>query len=194
MRRGRSTLADPTATPETDLVRRACAPASVGAPNRLWVADLTSVATHEGWRYLVAVLDACGRRVVGWSMADHLRTDLVLDALTMALQRRQPGPGRMHRSDHGRPYTALALRRSPPGGRPGRAPTQARVRVGTLPGRLHGQRGRLLRQRRRRKLCRHAERRTVLPGEWSTKAAAQSAISPFVGAWYNTRRRRAMLG
>ena len=69
------------------------------APNRLWVADITYVRTGEGWLYLAAVLDCFSRRVVGWAMADHLRTELVADALAMAVWQRTPAPGLVHHSD-----------------------------------------------------------------------------------------------
>lgn len=86
------------------------------APNRKWVADVTYVPTDEGWLYVAAVLDLCSRRIVGWSMAEHLRTELVGDALTMALTRRRlrhnpsglPGGGGfrglLHHSDRGSQY------------------------------------------------------------------------------------------
>jgi putative transposase len=80
-----------------DLVERNFAPQ---APDRLWVADITYVPTWSGWLYLAFVLDAFSRRVVGWSMATHLRTELVVDALNMALWRRGPQPGLIHHSDH----------------------------------------------------------------------------------------------
>jgi transposase InsO family protein len=65
------------------------------------VADITQQRTGEGWLYLAVVLDAFSRRVVGWSMADHLRTELVLDALDMAIAQRSPTAGLVHHSDHG---------------------------------------------------------------------------------------------
>jgi putative transposase len=80
----RRDLAHPS-TP--DLVKRAFVTA---APNQLWVADITSVPTRQGFLFLAVVLDACSRRVVGWSMAAHLRAELVLSALEMALQHRRP--------------------------------------------------------------------------------------------------------
>jgi transposase InsO family protein len=64
-------------------------------------ADITYVPTGEGWLYLAVVLDLCTRRVVGWAMADHLRSELCLDALDMALKRRRPGQGLLHHSDRG---------------------------------------------------------------------------------------------
>jgi putative transposase len=74
--------------------------------DQLWVADITYVGTDEGWLYLATILDACSRRVVGWSLADHLRTELALDALTMALTTRRPAPGVIHHSDRGSQYLA----------------------------------------------------------------------------------------
>ena len=73
-------------------------------PNRKWAVDITYVPTDEGWLYLAGVLDLCSRKLVGWSMADHLRTDLVADALRMALARRGPTPGLLHHSDRGVQY------------------------------------------------------------------------------------------
>jgi putative transposase len=78
-RRHGLTRRNPTATPAPDLVARQFRPP---APDRLWVADITQQRTGEGWLYLAVVLDAFSRRIVGWSMADHLRTELVLDAWT----------------------------------------------------------------------------------------------------------------
>lgn len=70
-------------------------------PDQLWVADISYLRTWEGFLYLAVVLDACTRRVVGWAMADHLRRELVLDALGMALHQRKPVAGLIHHSDHG---------------------------------------------------------------------------------------------
>ena len=89
-----------------DLVDRRFLAAS---PDRLWLADITYIPTREGFLYLSFVLDACSRRVVGWSMANHLRTELVVDALEMALWRRNPPSGVIHHSDRGSQYTALSF-------------------------------------------------------------------------------------
>jgi len=75
-------------------------------PDHKWVADITYIATGEGWLYLSAVLDLCSRRVVGWAMADHMRSDLVGDALQMALAQRRPGRGLLHHSDRGVQYAS----------------------------------------------------------------------------------------
>jgi putative transposase len=95
-RRKRTTRRDGSAMPAADLVRRNFA--SV-APNRLWVADITYIKTEEGFLYLSFVLDAYSRRLVGWAMETHLRTELVLDALQMAIWRRKPQAGLIHHSD-----------------------------------------------------------------------------------------------
>jgi putative transposase len=79
------------------------------APNRLWMADITYVNTEEGFLYLAFVLDAYSRRLVGWAMESHLRTELVVDALEMAVWRRKPAPGLIHHSDRGVQYTALSF-------------------------------------------------------------------------------------
>lgn len=74
------------------------------APDRKWAADITYIPTDEGWLYLAAVIDLCSRRIVGWSMAEHMKAELVGDALKMALARRSPRPGLLHHSDRGVQY------------------------------------------------------------------------------------------
>ena len=73
-------------------------------PDRKWVVDITYIPTDEGWLYLAGVLDLCSRKIVGWSMADHLRAELPGDALSMAIARRCPGVGLLHHSDRGVQY------------------------------------------------------------------------------------------
>ena len=91
--------------PAPDLVDRNFV---ASAPNRIWVADITYIPTWSGTLYLAVVLDAFSRRVVGWSMAAHLRTELVLEALDMAMFQRQPD-GVIHHSDQGCQYTSFAF-------------------------------------------------------------------------------------
>jgi len=91
--------------PALDLVNRRFV---ADGPDRLWVGDITYVPTWEGNLYLAVVLDVFSRRVVGWAMANHMRTDLVLDALNMAVVRRRP-KGVIHHSDQGSQYTSLAF-------------------------------------------------------------------------------------
>jgi putative transposase len=97
-KRGRTTIRVPGVRVADDLVERRFRPV---APDVLWVADITYLRTWEGWLYLAAIQDAYSRRIVGWSMADHMRSELVVDALQMALHRRRPGPGLVHHSDQG---------------------------------------------------------------------------------------------
>ncbi len=93
------------ARPAPDLVERDFC---VDGPDQLWVADITYVPTWSGFLYLAVVVDAWSRRVVGWSMKTHLKTDLVLDALNMALQQRRPDDV-IHHSDQGTQYTSIAF-------------------------------------------------------------------------------------
>jgi putative transposase len=101
-----TTTRDPAAQPCADLVQRQfCA----DAPNRLWVADITYIPTWAGFLFLAVVLDAFSRRIVGWAMAEHLRTELVLSALNMALGQRRVRSDVVHHSDHGTQYTSIAF-------------------------------------------------------------------------------------
>jgi len=171
----RTTIGDSTAQVD-DLVRRAFRPADL---DQLWVADITYVRTDEGWLYLAAILDACSRRVIGWSLADHLRTELALDALTMALTARRPAPGLIHHSDRGTQYFAGAyatrlvdqhLRQSV--GRPGTCWDNAVAEsfFATLKTELvHRQR-------------------------WTTRQQAKTAIFDFIEGFYNRQRRHSTLG
>ena len=75
-------------------------------PDQKWACDITYVPTAEGFLYLAAVIDLCSRKIVGWSMADHLRTELCFDALQMALRSRRPKEGLLHHSDRGVQYAS----------------------------------------------------------------------------------------
>jgi putative transposase len=103
-KRAKTTIRVPGVRPAADLVGRDFAPS---APNQLWVADIKYIPTAGGWLYLAAVVDCFSRRVVGWSMRDDLRAELVVDALEMAVARRQPRPGLIHHSDQGSQYVSL---------------------------------------------------------------------------------------
>lgn len=107
-RRG-CTWRDPTAGSAPDLVNRRFV---AERPNTLWVSDITQHRTSEGWVYCAVVLDTFSRRVIGWSIADHLRTELIVDALEMAcLRRGRAGhaAGTVFHSDHGSQYTSWAF-------------------------------------------------------------------------------------
>jgi transposase InsO family protein len=75
-------------------------------PNQKWAVDITYIPTDQGWLYLAGVIDLCSRRIVGWSMAEHMRVELVADALKMAVARRRPGDGLLHHSDRGVQYAS----------------------------------------------------------------------------------------
>ena len=150
-----------------------------GEPDRLWVADITYVRSAEGFVYLAFILDVCTRRVVGWSMATHLRTEIVVDALQMAIARRKPAPGLVHHSDRGVQYTSLSFSKRledegllPSMGRVGSAYDNALAEsfVATLKTEL---------------LYRNA---------WPTRQAARTAIFEYIEGFYNTRRRHSALG
>jgi putative transposase len=101
----KTTVRDRDARPAPDLVDRKF---TATAPDRLWVADITYVPTWSGFLFVAIVLDVYSRRVVGWAMATHLRTELVLDALNMAIYRRKP-TNVIHHSDQGTQYTSIAF-------------------------------------------------------------------------------------
>ena len=177
-RRVRTTTPDHQAAPAPDRVERAFTPAQVGAPNRLWVADISYVATLEGWLYLAVVLDAFSRRVVGWAMADHLRTDLVLDALAMAVAARRPAAGLIHHSDRGCQYTALAF-------------GQRLQEAGILPS--MGSVGDCYDNAVAEAFFATLKVELLHRQAWPTRAATRLAIFEYVEVWYNRRRRHSTL-
>jgi putative transposase len=101
-----TTRRDKDARPAPDLVDRNF---TANGPNQLWVADITFVPTSAGFLFLAVVLDAWSRKIVGWSMANHLRAELVVDALEMAVGQRRPAGDVIHHSDQGSQYTSLAF-------------------------------------------------------------------------------------
>jgi putative transposase len=96
-RRTRTTVSDPEAK-AADLIKRAFGPGTVEL-DRVYVGDITYIWTWEGWLYLATVIDLASRKVVGWAMAEHMRAELVCDALAMALEARRPAPGLIFHSD-----------------------------------------------------------------------------------------------
>jgi putative transposase len=105
-RRKHTTRQNPLAVPAPDLVERNFV---ATAPDRLWTADITYLPTDEGFLYLAFILDVYSRKVVGWSMANHLRSELVAAALEMAIRRRNPSAGLIHHSERVVQYTALSF-------------------------------------------------------------------------------------
>jgi len=95
----KTTISDPEVV-AVDLIKRVFGPGTVEL-DRIYVSDITYIWTWEGWLYLATVIDLASRRVVGWAMADHMRAELVCDALGMAIETRQPAPGLIFHSDRG---------------------------------------------------------------------------------------------
>ncbi len=107
--RRRTTLRDELAAAAPDRLQRRFVS---DGPDRIWVADLTYLPTPEGWLFLGLIMDLWSRKIVGWSMRDDLKAELVVDALVMAVTRRRPQPGLIHHSDRGSQYTSLAYGRT----------------------------------------------------------------------------------
>jgi putative transposase len=180
-RRPHTTTPDGQATPAPDRVERAFAPAQIGAPNTLWVADSTYVATDEGWRSLATVLDAFSRRCIGWSMADHLRTELVLDAIELALAQRRPAHdgGLVHHSDHGCQYTSLAFGQR----------RQVAGRVASM-----GSVGDCYDNAVAESFFATRKGERLDRQSWPSRAAARAAIFEYLEVWYHRQRRHSTLG
>jgi len=100
----KTTISDPEVV-GVDLLKRAFGPGTVEL-DLVYVGDITYIWTWEGWAYLATVVDLASRRVVGWALADHMRAELVCDALRMAIEHRRPAPGLMFHSDRGTQYTS----------------------------------------------------------------------------------------
>lgn len=173
-RKYRTTVRDANARPAPDLVDRQF---KADGPNKLWVADITYIPTWAGFLYLAVVIDAWSRRVVGWAMETHLRTELVLDALTFAVQQRQPS-NVIHHSDQGCQYTSIqfGLRCKEAGVRPSMGSVgdaydnaMAESFFATLE-------------------CELLDRR-----RFRSQAEARMAVFDFIEGWYNPRRRHSAL-
>jgi putative transposase len=175
-RAARTTRRDAAAAPAPDLVQRAFA---ADAPDRLWVADITYLPTWQGFLYLAVVLDAFSRRVVGWAMGDHLRAELVVDALEMALWNRRPAAGVVHHSDRGGQYTSLAF---------GRRCREA----GVVPS--MGSTGDCFDNALAETFFATLECELVRGSRWRTHAEARTAVFDYIEAFYNPRRRHSALG
>jgi putative transposase len=146
---------------------------TAAAPNRVWVADITYVATVEGFLHLSAIEDLFSRAVVGWSMAPHLRTELVADALAMATTRRRPQAGLIHHSDQGCQYTSLEF---------GRRLKES----GILPS--MGAVGTAYDNAVAESFFATLKRELVAKHRWPTRAAARAAIFEYIECFYNRTR------
>jgi putative transposase len=166
----------PLPAPHEDHVKRQF---HADAPDRLWFTDITQHRARDGWVYCAAVIDAYSRRIVGWSIADHLRSELVVDALEMARWQRRPQPGTILYSDRGTQYTSWAF---------GHRLREAGL-LGSM-GRVASSVDNALMESfwstmQRELLDRH---------DWDTRSELASAIFEWIEGFYNPRRRHTSLG
>lgn len=159
-----------------DLVERDFNPTDA---NRTWSADITYIRTWEGWLYLAHVQDLFSRRIVGWAMADHLRAELVVDALQMAITRRKPDPGTIHHSDQGSQYTAVLFT--------GRC-KQAGITPST------GSKGDCFDNAVSESFHASLKKELIYRHTWPTRAQARTAVFEYIEGWYNPSRRHSTLG
>ncbi len=174
-RKCRTTFPGPDGYHIPDLVGRGFAP---GQPDVAWCQDITYIPTAEGWLYLAVLVDVYSRRVVGWAMADHLRTELALDALAMALQARRPPPGLVHHTDRGCQYTAAAYQ----------AALAARGIVCSM-----SRAGECLDNAMAERFFATLKAELGDARTWPTRAAARTAIFEWIEVWYNRQRRHSAL-
>lgn len=167
------------ATPALDRVERAFAPAAIGGPDRLWLADISYIPTREVWLYLTIILDGFSRRVVGWATAEHLQTESVLAALRLSLQRPRPAAGHIHHRDRGCRYTSLAFGQQ--------------LRVAGL-GPSTGAIGDCYDNAVAEAFFASLKVESVDHHDWSTRAAARVAIFARIEVWYKRQRLHSTLG
>jgi transposase InsO family protein len=176
-----TTIADPAAVTRPDLIGRdfAVDPDQPAALDARWCGDITYIRTWEGWLYLATVIDLASRRVVGWAVADHLRTDLIAQALTDAVNRRRPAPGVVFHSDRGCQYTS----------------TQYANLASDLGVTLSvGRKGQCWDNAVAESFFATVKTELIHRHTWPTRRAATAAIFDYIEGWYNTRRRHSTLG
>jgi len=149
------------------------------APNQRWVADITYLRTWERWLYLVAVQDLYSRRIVGWSMADHTRTELVTDALQMALARRRPDPGLIYHSDQGSQFVSLAF---------GQQARKAGIAQSM------GSKGDCFDNAVAESFFATLKKELIHRRAWPTKAGLRTEVFDYIEVFYNRERRHSTLG
>ena len=175
-RRGKTTIRVPGVRVADDLVKRQFTPAG---PNVLWVADITYLPTWDGWLYLAAVQDTFSRRIVGWSMTEHMRAELVVDALKMAISRRRPDPGLVHHSDQGSQYVSLAF---------GQQARDAGIAVSM------GSRGDCFDNAVAESFFSTLKKELVRRQTWKTRRELGAAVFEYIEVFYNRERRHSTLG
>ena len=149
------------------------------APNTIWLADITYIATGEGWLYLAAVLDLATRKIVGWSMRDHMRTELPLAALMMAAQRQRPAEGLICHSDRGSQYASEAYGKQLVAmkAKPSMSRTACCYDNAPMESFFHTLKVELVHQRR-----------------WATREDARRDLFAYIEGYYNRRRIHSALG
>lgn len=175
-RRGRTTIGVQGVRTAPDLVQRDFNPT---APDRLWCADITYIRTWEGWLYVASVMDCYSRRIVGWAMADHMRTELVIDALQMAVTRRRPEGRPVHHSDQGSQYTSLIFTK--------------RCRSVDIDVSM-GSKGDCFDNAAMESFHASLKKDLVHRRSWPTKTEARTAMFAYIETFYNRRRRHSTLG
>lgn len=175
-KRRRTTIPDPAAAPAPDLVGRRF---TAARPNELWLADITYLPTREGWLFLAVVLDVYSRRIVGWSMRDDLKAELVVDALGMAVTRRKPPAGVVHHSDRGSQYTSLAF--------------GATLRESGLVASM-GRRGDAYDNAACESVISTIKNELIKRRSWTSRDQARLAVFSYIETFYNPRRRHSALG
>ena len=166
-----TTVADPDAEAALDLIRRHFGPGV--EVDRRYVGDITYIATWEGWAYLATVIDLSSRRVVGWALADHMRTELVADALTMAFKNRSPEEGLIFHSDRGCQYTSADYGEL------------ARANGVVL---SVGRKGECWDNAVAESFFATIKRELVDTRAWPTRAGLHRAVFDYIEGWYNVRR------
>ena len=149
------------------------------APDRVWFTDVTQHRAADGWVYCCAVIDACTRRVVGWSIADYIRSELVVDALQMARWQRRPPPGTIVHSDRGSAYTSWVF---------GHRLREAGL-LGSM-GRVASSVDNALIE----SFWSTMQRELLDRRHWTSRVELASAIFEWIEGWYNPRRRHSGLG
>lgn len=172
----RTTIRDERAEPFPDLVDRDF---TASGPDRLWVADITALPTRAGPCYLAAIVDAFSRRVVGWSMATHMRAELVTAALDAAVVRRRPADGLVHHSDHGTQYTSLAF---------GRRLQESGIAASM------GSIGDCYDNAMAESFFATLETELIDRSSWTTPAEAKAAVFEWIEVFYNRVRRHSSIG
>ena len=172
-----TTVPDPAAALPADLIGRDFATATASL-NARWCGDITYIHTWEGWLYLATVIDLTSRRVVGWATADHLRTDLIDQALANAVTSRRPTRGVIFHSDRGCQYTSAQYRR---------LADQHGIRLSV------GRRGQCWDNAVAESFFSTIKAELLDRRPWPTRAAAHKAIFNWIEGWYNTRRRHSTL-